>query len=342
MFSTFEYRQYSISLYENKLADGSRSMACFRCACCIVRSLGGNLNVNKPRTVIRLFYFQMKHFYLIFVGLALASCSNKLVTTSVGYQSVRTLHSQPTSSASIPDEAKIVVAYSIGSGGDLTAIVYNRTSEIMTIDQTKSFFVNSNGKSISYFDPTVKTTSVSNISSTTKGGSINLGALTGAFGIGGVLGQIADGVNLGGSGTNGTQETTATYVADLPQVSIAPHSSGAMSKTFWVEGLGSGALHGTAIKSASLSSDQSYCRFSVCISYSTDGGQTFDKLVTEFYANSKIIIPVEKHGMVNDALRQIYQLKPDAINEHLWLLNFNSSLINGYNNEVKGLLYDYK
>ena len=46
--------------------------------------------------------------------------------------------------------------------------------------------------------------------------------------------------------------------------------------------------------------------------------------------------------MVNDALRQIYQLKPDAINEHLWLLNFNSSLINGYNNEVKGLLYDYK
>ena len=109
---------------------------------------------------------------------------------------MRTLHSQPTSSAPIPDEAKIVVAYSIGSGGDLTAIVYNRTSEIMTIDQTKSFFVNSNGKSISYFDPTVKTTSVSNISSTTKGGSINLGALTGAFGIGGVLGQIADGVNL--------------------------------------------------------------------------------------------------------------------------------------------------
>ena len=95
----------------------------------------------------------MKHFYLIFVGLALASCSNKLVTTSVGYQSVRTLHSQPTSSAPIPDEAKIVVAYSIGSGGDLTAIVYNRTSEIMTIDQTKSFFVNSNGKSIyDYFE----------------------------------------------------------------------------------------------------------------------------------------------------------------------------------------------
>ena len=88
--------------------------------------------------------------------------------------------------------------------------------------------------------------------------------------------------------------------------------------------------------------DQSYCRCSVCISYSTDGGQTFDKLVTEFYANSKIIIPVEKHGMVNDALRQIYQLKPDAINEHLWLLNFNSSLNNGYNSEVKGLLYDFK
>lgn len=68
MFSTFEYRQYSISLYENKLADGSRSMACFRCACCIVRSLGGNLNVNKPRTVIRLFLFPNETFLFDFCG----------------------------------------------------------------------------------------------------------------------------------------------------------------------------------------------------------------------------------------------------------------------------------
>lgn len=292
------------------------------------------------------FYFFMKHIFSCFVvGLLLTSCgSSKLTMSSVGYQSVRTSHAQPTQSSPIPKEAKIAVAYSISSTGDLTAIVYNRTSEIMTIDQTKSFFVNSDGKSVSYYDPTVRTTSKTDMSSVTKGGSVNLGAITGALGIGGVLGQLANGVNLGGSGTNGTAETSTTYVADLPQVSLAPHSNGAMSKTYHITGLGSTTLKNeNSIKSTALSKDLSYCRFSVCISYSLDGGQTFDKIVTDFYANSKIVIPVVKHGQVNEALRQIYQLKPDAINEQWWLLNFNNSITNGINDHrVQGILYDYK
>lgn len=250
---------------------------------------------------------------------------------------------QPTQSSPIPNDAKIAVAYSISGNGELTAIVYNRTSEIMTIDQTKSFFVNSDGKSVSYYDPTVRTTSTTNMSSVTKGGSINLGAITGALGIGGIVGQLANGINLGGSGTNGTAETSTTYVADLPQVSLAPHSNGAMSKTYHVNGLGAAALNGgNAIRNTDLSKDLSYCRFSVCITYSLDGGQTFDKIVTEFYANSKIVVPVERHGQVNEALRQVYQLKPDAINEFWWMLNFNYNIPNGYNKRVQGILYDYK
>lgn len=292
------------------------------------------------------FNIQMKKtICYFFVALALASCgsSDKLVTTSVEYQSVRTLHAQPTASAPIPEDAKIMVAYTIDRNGGLTAIVFNRTSEIMTIDQTKSFFVGPDGKSVSYYDPTVTTTAVTNMSSSTKGGSINLGALTGALGIGGTIGQIANGVNLGGSGTKGTSETTTTYVADLPQVSLAPHSSGAMSKVYKVDVLGREAYgYTTAINKLSLDKDQSYCRFSVCISYSIDGGQTFDKLVTDFYANSWLRIPVEKHGVVNDALRQIYQLKPDAINENLWTLHFNSNIHNEYDTRVEGVLYDYK
>ena len=67
MFSTFKYRQYSVSLYENKLADGSRFMACFRCACCIVRSLGGNLNVNKPERLYA-FLFPNETFLFDFCG----------------------------------------------------------------------------------------------------------------------------------------------------------------------------------------------------------------------------------------------------------------------------------
>ncbi len=300
--------------------------------------------MTSVRTVARLFNFRMKHkiIYLI-TCVVFASCgSTKLSTSSVGYQSVRTTHAQPSQTSPIPDDAKIAVAYSIGGDGALTAVVYNRTSEIMTIDQTKSFFVNSDGKSVSYYDPTVRTTSVTDMSSVTKGGSVNLGSIAGALGIGGTIGQLANGINLGGSGTNGTAETTTTYIADLPQVSLAPRSNGAMSKTFHVAGLGASSLKGSAVNQPSLSKEQSYCRFSVCISYSVDGGQTFDKLVTDFYANSKVIVPVNQQGRVNDALRQIYQSKTDAINEYWWLLQFNYNISRGYDKRVQGMLYDYK
>lgn len=279
----------------------------------------------------------------LFVSVVLASCgSAKLSTGSVGYQSIRTTHAQPSQKSPIPDDAQIAVAYTIGGDGALTAIVYNRTSEIMTIDQTKSFFVNSDGKSVSYYDPTVRTTSVTDMSSVTKGGSVNLGAIAGAFGVGGTIGQIANGINLGGSGTTGTAETSTTYVADLPQVSLAPHSNGAMSKTFKIAGIGSSSLNGSAVNQPSLTNEQSYCRFSVCISYSIDGGQTFDKIVTDFYANSKIVVPVIQKGRVNDALRQVYQSKQDAINEYWWLLNFNYNIPGGFDKRVQGILYDYK
>lgn len=115
-----------------------------------------------------------------------------------------------------------------------------------------------------------------------------------------------------------------------------------MSKTFRISGIGISSLNGRAVNQPSLTKDQSYCRFSVCISYSIDGGQTFDKLVTDFYANSKVVVPVVKHGQVNNALRQIYEQKPDAINEYWWLLNFDYNISWGYNKRVQGILYDYK
>lgn len=275
--------------------------------------------------------------------MALASCgSQKLTTSSVGYQSIRTKHAQPTTSSPIPEEAKIAVAYTISEEGELTAIVYNRTSEIMTIDQTMSFFVNSDGMSRSYYDPTVRTTSVTDMSSTTKGASVNLGAIAGALGVGGTIGQLANGVNVGGSGTNGSATTNTTYIADQPRVSLAPHSNGAMSKTFSIKGIGSNSLgYGNEI-SPNLSDKQSYCHFSVCISYSMDNGATFEKLITEFYANSRIIVPVMKTGQVNEALRKVYTAKPDALHEYLWLLHFDSNISTGFNNRVQGVLYDYK
>lgn len=288
-----------------------------------------------------------KYFkFLCFLGCMsfMVSCSStKLTTTSVAYQSVTTKHAQPTQISPIPEEANIAVAYMISSDGNLTAVVYNRTSEIMIIDQTMSFFVNSNGTSTSYYDPTVRTTSTTNLSSTSKGASVNLGAVAGAFGIGGVVGQLANGINVGGSGTSGQTLTNTTYVADQPRISLSPRSNGAMSKVFNIAGIGKDALKQSIGIFPSLSEKESYCHFSVCISYSLDGGNTFDKIVTEFYADSKIVVHVANHGEVNEALRKVYTTKPDALNEPWWMLYFANNIDDlGNDSKVQGVLFDYQ
>lgn len=83
------------------------------------------------------------------------------------------------------------------------------------------------------------------------------------------------------------------------------------------------------------------CEFSVCISYSVDRGKTFKKMVTEFYVNSNIIVPVSRNENINEALRSIYLTKPDALGEPIWHLHFNSNhKIYTLNNG--GVLYDYQ
>lgn len=272
----------------------------------------------------------------------ISSCSlGTLNTSGVVYQSVRTDNYK----GKIPHDAKIAVLYSISSDGCITPVVVNKTDEIMIIDQTMSFFVNSNGTSISYYDPTIKTTSTTDIASGTSGASVNLGAVAGAFGVGGILGGILNGINVGETETSGTSTTNTTYFADQPRISLAPHSQGAMSKSFNISGVG--------ITSVPLSKNffantrkESPIQFSICISYSLDNGETFEKIVTDFYVNSQIVEPVMQKGQVNNALRKIYKNKPDAINEQWWVLHFRNNLPSTTNNvhdtELEGLLYDYQ
>lgn len=279
--------------------------------------------------------------YSLIICLLISSCgSSRLITQSVAYQSVRTSSLQAKSAADIPSDAKIVIAYTIDAEGNLSVVLYNRTSNIMTIDQTKSFFVNSTGESVSYYDPTVRATSKTSIQSDTKGASLNLGVLSSVLGVGGGLGMLSNGINLGGAGTIGTSMTETTYSADQPRVSLAPYSSGVMSKIFQVRNLGTNVLSDSReMNLLSLSSDKSYCKFKVCISYSLDGENSFDTIVTDFYANSLVVAPVERHGSVNDALRSIYLAKPDALNEWWWMLYFNSQT---GSKMVNGVLFDYK
>lgn len=78
----------------------------------------------------------------------------------------------------------------------------------------------------------------------------------------------------------------------------------------------------TEVILSEISQQESPCHFSVCISYSFDGGKTFEKLVTEFYVESYINIPLKKEGMVSEALATIEQNKPDMYNVPWFKLKF--------------------
>ncbi len=274
-------------------------------------------------------------FGLLLLLLVTSCGSGKLVTTAVSYQSVRTVQYKD----KVPSNAKIAVGYSITPGGQLVAIVENRTDEIMIIDQIKSFFVNTDGKSTSYYDPTVRTTTNTSYGSNTTGATVNLGAIAGALGIGGPIGSLLGGVNVGESNTLGSSTTNTTYFADQPQISLAPKSHGAMSKNFSISGVGT--KYDTETYST-FTSDNSYLKFSVCISYSVDGGNSFDKIVTPFYVNSLMVCPVKRHGKVNEALRTILQHKPDAIHEQWWVLKSVNTMDNKNDNVWEGSFLDWK
>lgn len=281
---------------------------------------------------------------LVLFGLAgtlLASCSSsKLTVSHVGYQSVRTTFRQP---IEIPEDAEILVLYGISENGVIVPVVNNRTSEIMIIDQTMSFFVNTDGQSTSYYDPTVRTTTSTDISTGTTGASVNLGAIGGALGIGGTLGGILNGINVGGSETSGTSITNTTILADQPRISLAPKGKGALSKSYTIKGIGKEAIKSVRGIEHNVAPNSATLKFSVCISYSIDGGNTFKKIVSDFYVNNNIIIPVESYGKVNDSLRNLFSTKPDAMDEPWWLLHFSNNVsAKKSDTMIKGVLCDYQ
>jgi hypothetical protein len=288
-----------------------------------------------------------KRFYnlWIFIPLFLMSCSsNRLVTSRVAYQSIRT--AEPKSSENL-DGAKISVSYVIDEKGGLNIYVHNLTPEIMIINQEMSFFVNSNGESNCFYDPTIQTTSTTDLSSTTTGGSVNLGAIGGALGIGGTLGKILGGVNVGGSGTSGEAVTETTYFQDVPRISLGPKGSGRM-KRFLISGVGLREIPNVTNPSVTkaMTENTSNCKFSVCISYSVDDGATFNKLVTNFYVNSCFSVDVVEYGKVNDALRTLLKAKSDALNEPWWIMQFNHNITESYSvfDHIKpfGFFLDYQ
>ncbi|MCQ2309667.1 MAG: hypothetical protein MJZ78_06775 [Bacteroidales bacterium] len=281
----------------------------------------------------------------------MTSCKTPHEVYHVAYQSVRTTFRQPDESHPIPDEAEIILTYSLSADGVLTVLVKNNTDEIMMIDQTNSFFVNSDGSSTSYYDPTVYTTTVSDINSSTRGVSVNAGAVANALGAGSGLTSLLSGVNVGGSNTGGQITSNVTQVADLPVVSVAPKGTVVMSKKFNVHRIDKSRADFVYVTNVDMTPTNSTCRFSVCISYSTDGGENYDKLKTDMYVNSEVFAMVQDDSKINDAVSEIYKTKTDAIYEPLWFMyigrmpTFNGR-ITTYNGRDfisnEGVLFDFQ
>lgn len=219
------------------------------------------------------------------------------------------------------ENASIVAGYAFTPNGGLVVYLKNNTDKIMIVDKTMSFFINTDGSTTSFFDPTVRTSTVTDISSTTKGASLNMGAVAGALGVGGPLGTLLNGVNVGGAGTSGQSVSNTTYIADQPRISLGPHGGASLPNNFMVRGLGSelSVINGP-VKYITEDPNKSGTRFSVCISYSFDDGETFEKMTTDFYINTQIAEPVHTGRNLNDALQAIYKTKNDAIFEPWWVL----------------------
>lgn len=81
--------------------------------------------------------------------------------------------------------------------------VQNKSDENIYIDLANSFKIDDKGNSKPYYTNKTYTTNASSSS----GGGLNVGAVTGALGVGGAIGTLANGVNVGGGKTNGTTVT---------------------------------------------------------------------------------------------------------------------------------------
>lgn len=276
--------------------------------------------------------------------LLLTSCfSDPLLTCAVQYQSVRI------EQAKHPDKhenAEIKVAYCISQSGELAVAVRNLTNERMIVDQTKSFFVNSSGISNAYYDPTVRTTTEATSKGGTTGASVNLGAISSALGVGGAVGSLLGGINVGGAQSSVTTVTNSIQSYDLPQVGIGPQGTIQMSKYFEISNIAlryNDYVNTPPINNHYSTRADSPIQFCVAICYSVDNGESFKTLTTNMYVNSRIVVPVTSKT-VNDGIRQIYTFKPDAVNEPYWwiaTLN-NQPKLKHLSTYFNGVLVDYQ
>lgn len=266
----------------------------------------------------------LKKFILLLGAsvLVFSSCTT-LKTNSIHYQSIRKVYAYDDI-----ENSNIMVATVLSAEGELTIGISNRSDKIMTIDMTRSFVITTYGESFSFYDPTIKVESTTVSTSKSQGNSVNLGAVAGALGIGGKVGTLMNGVNVSSGNASAVSNTTTTYLSEMPQVSLAPHATGAMPKVYDVDGgfYSNGQYIGKRILMTSRNntykeySMEEAPRFGLVISWSIDDGKTYEKFEQWYYFNADFSVPVIGQGQLNSALRKLMMTKTDCINEQWWII----------------------
>lgn len=113
-------------------------------------------------------------------------------------------------------------------------IITNKTTHPIYIDLANSFRIWPSGES----EPFYGGISITNITGNQSGGTLGLGAVTNALGVGGVVGQLAQGIGIGGGSNNSTSVTTTeSNIISIPPGAKAemPRKKNVEENTIWLD-----------------------------------------------------------------------------------------------------------
>lgn len=114
--------------------------------------------------------------------------------------------------------------------------ITNKSNKTIYIDKANCFRIGHDGSSYCYFDASKQLTVNQGGGS---GGSLNLGSVAGALGVGGAVGQIAGGVNVGGASTHSVSKSFSQQRI----LAIPPHANKNLSEEKWVKTKSAGVFN---------------------------------------------------------------------------------------------------
>lgn len=269
--------------------------------------------------------------------LLLISCSTKrLLVKGVAYQSLAMVEEK---AASKPSPSEISVECVVDNDGNVQVYVTNLSNSLMTIDRTKSFFMNRGKTAQMYYDPQVVMNTQSTTVGTNRGASVNLGALTGS--------RALSGVTVGGGTSEAVTNTETSYYVDQPKISVPSRGKVSMGRVFSMDGVGNEFIK-RVLKltneevNGNYDASTAFAGATIYVYYSLDDEKTYNSIETSIYANSYYVVRIYKEGMINDALRKIYAQKPQLFNEPWYLLSIPMFAEKDPGNKLPKTIEDHK